>query len=325
MIRRASILIPLVALLVTLGASLTASATAAPPATWATSVCSALDTWRQDVDAAAGTAAAAGATDAKSAKKTLNTFLASADSATGDLVASLKEVGAPSGGGGKKVASTLKSSFAQVDRAITQAKRTVAKAKPGNTDAFVTIVRGAQDAVEAGLESTQAALGAARFLDSPALLAAFSAEPACASAVAPDPDAPGVTLDPTEGPPGTEIAVAPAVDANSVEECVGSSAFRTELLGPDGAIIATGAEVIAVPSNATPGVDTVRLICYLPEASGRRVIHGLCAGFLVTGGDSGAGDTGCPPAPRVVVGQAILEVSGGLSNGFNPTLAPLGG
>jgi len=322
-IRRAWILIPLAALLVVASAS--AAASAAPPAAWATSVCSALDTWRKDVDAAAATAAQASATDAKSAKKALTAFLASADSATGDLVASLQGAGAPSGSGGKKAAATLKSSFAQVDRAISQVKRSVAKAKPGDPETFVTTVRGAQDAVEAGLESTQAALGAARYLDSPALLAAFSAEPACASAVAPDPDAPALTLDPTEGPPGTEIAVAPAVDAAAVEVCVGSSAFRTELLGSDGAIIATGAETIAVPSNATPGVDTVRLICYLPEPTGRRVIHGLCGGFLVTGGDTGAGDTGCPPAPRVATGQAILEVSGGLSKGFNDVLVVLDG
>lgn len=323
MIRRASILIPLTALLVAVGTSATASA--APPAAWATSVCGALDTWRQDVDTAADKAAAAGATDAKRAKKALNTFLASADGATSDLVDALKQAGAPSGSGGKKVATTLKSSFGQVNRAIAQAKKTVAKAKTGSTGAFVATARSAQDAVEAGLESTQAALGAARFLDSPALLAAFSAEPACADAVAPDDDAPALTLDPGEGPPGTEIAVSPAVDGPAVEACVGSSAFRTELLGPDGAIIATGAEVIAVPSNATPGVDTVRLVCYLPEVTGRRVLHGLCAGFVVTGGDALAGDTGCPPAPRVVTGQAIVEVAGGLSNGFNPVMAPLGG
>jgi hypothetical protein len=322
-IRRASILIPLTALLVAVGTSATASA--APPAAWATSVCGALDTWRQDVDTAADKAAAAGATDAKRAKKALNTFLASADGATSDLVDALKQAGAPSGSGGKKVATTLKSSFGQVNRAIAQAKKTVAKAKTGSTGAFVATARSAQDAVEAGLESTQAALGAARFLDSPALLAAFSAESACADAVAPDALAPALTLDPTEGPPGTEIAVAPALDALAVEDCIGSSAFRTELLGPDGAIIATGAEAIAVPANATPGVNTVRLVCYLPELSGRRVIHGLCAGFVVTGGDALAGDAGCPPAPRVVVGQAILEVAGGLSNGFNPTLSPLGG
>lgn len=323
MIRRASILIPLTALLVAVGTSATASA--APPAAWATSVCSALDTWRQDVDAAAATAAAAGATEAKSAKKALTKFLAAADGATGDLVASLKQAGAPSGSGGKKVASTVKTSFAQVDRAIAQARKTVAKAKTTSTGTFVATTRGAQDAVEAGLESTQAALGAARFLDSPALLAAFSAEPACADAVAPDDDAPALTLAPTEGPPGTEITVSPAVDGPAVEACIGSSAFRTELLGPDGAVIATGAEAIAVPANATPGVDAVRLVCYLPDATGRRVLHGLCAGFVVTGGDDLAGDTGCPPAPRVVVGQAIIEVAGGLSNGFNTVLPALGG
>jgi hypothetical protein len=320
-IRRASVLIPVAALLVAVGAS--TSAAAAPPAAWATSVCSALDTWRQDIDAAASTAAAADATDAKSAKKALNTFLTSADGATGDLVASLKQAGAPSGPGGKKAASTVKSSFAQVDRAIAEAKKSVARAATGAK--FVTTTRSAQDAVEAGLESAQTALGAARFLDSPALLAAFSAESACASAVAPDADAPAITLDPTEGPPGTEIAITPAVDAQGVESCVSSSAFRSELLGPDGAILATGAEAIAVPANATPGVHTVRLICYLPESTGRRVIHGLCAPFVVTGGEPGAAVSGCPPAPRVVVGQAILEAAAGLSNGFNPVMAPLGG
>lgn len=326
MLRRAFALIPLTALLVggVLAAGV-AGAGAAPPEKWTASVCGALDTWRQDIDAAAATAGESPATDAKSAKKTLGTLLTSIDDATGELGAALKQAGAPTGTGGKKIASTLRSSFKQVDRAIAEAKRTVAKAKLADQGAFVTSVRAAQDGAEAGLESAQAALGAARYLDTPELLQAFKADTACASVVAPDSDAPGLVLTPAEGPPGTEIAVAPDGDAGAVDTCLGSSAFRTELLGSDGAILATGSEAIAVPANATPGVDVVRLVCYLPEATGRRVIHGLCAPFVVTGGEAVTPSPGCPPAPRVLVGQAILEAEGGFSNGFNGVMAPLGG
>jgi hypothetical protein len=326
MLRRAFALIPLTALLV--GGVLVAGASTAgavPPEKWTTSVCGALDTWRQDIDAAAAAAAESPATDAKSAKKSLGTLMSSIDDATVDLGAALKQAGSPDGSGGKKIASTLRSSFKQVDRAIAEAKRTIAKTKTADQGAFVTSVRAGQDGAEAGLESAQAALGAARYLDTPELLQAFAADPACASVVAPDPDAPGVVLSPSEGPPGTEIAVAPDVDPTGVDTCLGSSAFRTELLGADGAILATGSEAIAVPANATPGVDVVRLVCYLPEGTGRRVIHGLCAPFVVTGGEAVTPSAGCPPAPRVLVGQAILEAEGGLSNGANAILAPLGG
>jgi hypothetical protein len=72
------------------------------------------------------------------------------------------------------------------------------------------------------------------------------------------------------------------VDAAAVTACYGSSAFATEFLAADGTRLGTGADTIDVSASAAPGRAWVRLVCYLPDDTGRRVIHGLCA-FTVTG------------------------------------------
>ncbi len=134
------------------------------------------------------------------------------------------------------------------------------------------------------------------------------------------------SVTPPAGPPGTEVAYSLAgTDAAGAQECATSSAYRLELLGPDGALAATGGERVAVPDTAQPGESFIRLVCYVPDATQRRVIYGLCGGFDVTAaGEAATGTRGsaveCPPTPRLVLGQSVIAVERAMSEAFNPLL-----
>lgn len=143
------------------------------------------------------------------------------------------------------------------------------------------------------------------------------------------------SVSPASGPPGTEIlyTVSGSPDADSV--CRGSSAFATEFLGPDGVRLATGSDTVTVPDTATPGAGFLRLVCYIPDSTGRRVIHGFCAAFEITAAGSAPGapavagaepiNDPCPPSARIVASQTVIRSSTALGLSFNEIIKPLGG
>ena len=147
------------------------------------------------------------------------------------------------------------------------------------------------------------------------------------AAQAPGEDVRIESVSPTGGPPGTEVAYTlGGTDEAGTRQCATSSAYRLELLSPDGSLSATGGENVAVPDTATPGDSSLRLVCYIPDATNRRVIHGLCAGFVVTAAGeaappaSGSAAIDCPPTPRLTLGQSVIAVERAMSEAFNPLL-----
>jgi hypothetical protein len=144
------------------------------------------------------------------------------------------------------------------------------------------------------------------------------------------------SLDPSSGPPGTEIQYRVVGSPNADSECRGSSAFSTEVLAADGVRLGTGGDTIAVPDRATPGAAFVRLICYVADATGRRVIRGVCTGFEITAAGASPGapkgatagstiDEPCPASARVVVSQAVIKSQTALGEGFNQVITRFGG
>lgn len=138
------------------------------------------------------------------------------------------------------------------------------------------------------------------------------------------------TVSPSAGPAGTDIGYSLAgTDAAGTTECQQSSAYRLELLAPDGTVAATGGVTVVVPEGATVGDGAIRVVCYVPDSTGRRVIRGVCARFTVSGpGEPVPAVTEsaipCPATPRVALSQAVLTVERLLSQAFNPQLvAPL--
>jgi hypothetical protein len=120
-------------------------------------------------------------------------------------------------------------------------------------------------------------------------------------------------------------------------ECRGSSAFATEFLGADGVRLGTGGDTIGVPETATPGPGFVRLVCYVADATGRRVLRGVCASFDVVDANTtviGSSSTAvagstlnvpCPAAPRTVVSESVISSQTTLGEAFNLIITPLGG
>jgi len=135
------------------------------------------------------------------------------------------------------------------------------------------------------------------------------------------------TVTPGAGPAGTEIGFTLAgTDTSGTTECLTSSAYRLEFLAPDGVLVVTGGETVAAPSDAKPGDSAIRLVCYVPDATGRRVIHGLCGRFTVTDPNAavappGAAAIPCPSTPRLALSQSVIAVERALSAAFNPLLA----
>jgi hypothetical protein len=140
------------------------------------------------------------------------------------------------------------------------------------------------------------------------------------------------TVDPAAGPSGTEVGFTLAgTDAAGTTECLTSSAYRLEFLAPDGVLAATGGDTVAAPADAQGGDASIRLVCYVPDATGRRVIHGLCGRFVVTDPGAvvppaGAAAIPCAPTPRLALSQSVIAVERAVSEAFNPILAaPLTG
>ena len=139
------------------------------------------------------------------------------------------------------------------------------------------------------------------------------------------------SVTPSAGPAGTEVGYTLAgTDAAGTAECQQSSAYRLELLAPDGTVAATGGVTVVVPDGVGQGDAAIRVVCYVPDATGRRVIRGVCARFVVSGAGApvpAATESAipCPTTPRIVLSQSVLTVERLLSTAFNPQLsAPLG-
>jgi hypothetical protein len=147
-----------------------------------------------------------------------------------------------------------------------------------------------------------------------------------AGAGAQDTDVTIASVEPASGPAGTEIRYTlDGTDEAGAQECAVSSAYRLELLATDGTLAATGGEAVAVPEGAAAGPASIRLVCYVPDATGRRVIYGLCGRFDVTAGDESTEPEGtaavpCPATPRAAFGQAVIAVERAMSEAFNPQL-----
>ena len=134
------------------------------------------------------------------------------------------------------------------------------------------------------------------------------------------------TVTPPGGPVGTQVGYTlRGTDAAGAEQCAVSSAYRLELLAPDDTLVTTGSTSVAVPEGVAPGKATIRLVCYVPDATARRVIHGMCGRFFLTDGSppparTGSAKVDCPSTPRIALGQSVIAVERAMSQAFNPQL-----
>jgi hypothetical protein len=142
-------------------------------------------------------------------------------------------------------------------------------------------------------------------------------------------------LDPGSGPPGTDISYMVTGSPNADAECRGSSAFATEFLANDGTRLGIGGDTIAVPATATAAPAFARLVCYVSDSTGRRVIRGVCGQFTVSAPGTARGpaavapsaastiDSACPGSPRLVASQSVIRSETALGEAFNQVVAHL--
>jgi hypothetical protein len=149
------------------------------PAAYAKNVCTSLNSWLAKVDAASTQASATPPTTPAEGRKALMKLVGATLKATKVLVGKLKKAGPPIVEGGADVHEIVVGQFKQVQSTLTTARSVVKQVSPDDPVAFVAQSRTAQDAVEAGLESVQAALNAASDLDVAPLVEAFNAQSAC--------------------------------------------------------------------------------------------------------------------------------------------------
>jgi hypothetical protein len=289
-------------------------------ASWTRGVCSAVTGWLGTVAKASG-AAKSTSGDPRATQKALDGMLRSAGTATAKLVKQLKAAGTPATGGGSQLVPVAKEQFTRVRQVIESTRTAIAAAPTSDATAFSQKILGAQGSLESALEAVQAAFGAATFGDVAPLVGVFTASDRCRGALVVSGS--GITVTPSVVAPGRDVVVAPAgVTAAASTVCSQTSAFKTELLDANGTRVAIGARTLSVPADAKPGVGTVRLVCYLPDAAGRRVIRGMCGAVTIgTGSTPSTAPTAvCPATPRLVLSQGVIVAESTLSEGFNRLL-----
>ncbi len=296
-------------------------AAAAPPKAWAGDVCAAVDQWVHALQKRAKAATAHVTRRAGPSKKSLLRMLASARGDTNELLARLRSSGSPSAGGGKQVATTTRDAFKQVARTIAQTRTALQKTKPKQVAKFADRARRAQDGLENGLERVEGIFGSTQPFDTEPLLAGFAKSSACRR-LSKTTTVSIASIDPAAGPPGTIATYTfENVDAEGAQKCVDSSAYRVELLAPEGAKIADAGEQVEIPSDAPNGASTFRVVCYFPGKYTRPLMRSLCGGFEVTApgvaGTSGGTGVPCPPTGRVLDGDAVIAAQRALGDGFN--------
>ena len=242
------------------GAGGRASAQATAPPSWAKQVCAGLGSWVNTLES--GASSAAGATSAKAAKKSLTKLLAKAEGATSTVIGKVGKAGAPKVPDGKTVASLLRQQLTQVKKTIAQGKKQIAAAKGAGSSPGP----GPHRTASRPASRASSRRCSQRASSTPRRCSQRSPPPRRAHSSWPTPTAADVA--PASAAPGSEVSITPrGADAAATQQCFGSSAFHTELLGADGARLATGEQSIVIPDNAPGGAATALLVCYVPDTT----------------------------------------------------------
>ena len=156
----------------------------AKPAAWATSVCTAANTWVGTVESSSTSASSSAATAPKAAKKKLQSIVAKSIAATKKLIAKVKKAGTPDVPGGSDIIKIVLDEYKQVQRTFVAAQKQLKTAPTTDATALSGVARATEDALESGLEHVEQAMRLATNVDAGPLVDAFASEPACANVTA---------------------------------------------------------------------------------------------------------------------------------------------
>ena len=166
----------IVAAVLLAGCGGSSSSSGVSPASYVKSVCTAVGTFRKDIQAKSSALSATTLTSPAQGKKALQGFLTAAATGADDAVSKLKAAGSPSVTNGKPISNSIVSAFNQLGASFTQAESTANALPTSSTTAFKAGALSVYGSIRSSLTGFLKGLSG---LNSPALQQAAKKEPAC--------------------------------------------------------------------------------------------------------------------------------------------------
>jgi hypothetical protein len=158
--------------------SSSSSASSVSASTYVKSICTAVGTFRTDVQSKISALGTANITTPAQGKKALQEFLTAASSSADSAVTKLQGAGSPSVNNGKQISTSLVTAFNQLSSALKQAESSTNSLPTNSKAAFAAGAKSIQTNIQNSISGMLSSLSA---LKSPDLASAAKSEPACTS------------------------------------------------------------------------------------------------------------------------------------------------
>jgi hypothetical protein len=177
-IRRISAGAVLATALVVAGCGGSSSSSSISASAYVKNVCTAVGTFRTDVQQKISSLSAANVSTPEQGKKALQDFLAAASSSADKAVTTLKGAGTPNVKNGQQISTSLVNAFNQLSSALKQAETSTNSLPTSSKAAFAAGAKSIQTNIQSSIQGMLSSLSALRSAD---LSAAAKGQPACTS------------------------------------------------------------------------------------------------------------------------------------------------
>jgi hypothetical protein len=164
--------------LVVAGCGGSSSSSSVSASSYVKSVCTAVGSFRTDVQNKISSLGAANITTPAQGKTALQDFLTSASTSADNAVNKLKSAGTPNVNNGKQISTSLVSAFNQLSAALKQAKSSTNNLSTSSKAAFAAGAKSIQTNIQNSIQGMLSSLSALKSQD---LASAAKNEPACTS------------------------------------------------------------------------------------------------------------------------------------------------
>ncbi len=155
-----------------------ASSSGVSASSYVKSICTAVGSFRTDVQNKISSLGAANISTPAQGKKALQDFLSAASTSADTAVTKLQSAGSPNVNNGKQISASLTKAFNQLSSALKQAETSTNSLSTSSKTAFAAGAKTIQTNIQTSIQGMLSSLGA---LKSQALASAAKNEPACTS------------------------------------------------------------------------------------------------------------------------------------------------
>jgi hypothetical protein len=177
-IRRISAGAVLAAALLAAGCGSSSSSSGVSASTYVKNVCTAVGTFRTDVQQKISSLSSANVSTPDQGKKALQGFLSAASTSADAAVTKLKDAGTPSVNNGKQISTSLVNAFSQLSAALKQAESSTNSLPTSSKQAFAAGAKSIQTNIQSSIQGMLSGLSALKSAD---LASAAKSQPACTS------------------------------------------------------------------------------------------------------------------------------------------------